>query len=246
MYPWYVYQPIRSDKKKKKDESTAGGKAKREKEGKKEKRDRTKSTSRVRGTVSMTSMSSSASTVDSEYFSELGSMSGNGSLYGAYGYANGACGSVPEVEVADLTDFDMSESEGQGGSLAIDTHKAPASFSLESDHISSSCSHHGGLGRGHGHSLSAQISAQTVQSIVPGPLSFVLQQRRRSTSAPGAPAQQTDLYQPAPPAIKLPQLLETNTILNNDSYNECQLSWWTAGASERNRLRRSKEKANTT
>ncbi|KAL5522919.1 hypothetical protein ACEPAF_1186 [Sanghuangporus sanghuang] len=251
-YPWYVYQPSRSDKKKKKDESTAGGKARKEKDGKKEKRDRTKSTSRVRGTgararnssacstnstVSTTSMSSSASTVDSEDFSELDSMSGDGSLYGAYGYANGACGSVPEVEVADLTDFDMSESEGpqsqgqaqplslplsfsmsgSGGGLAIDTRNALASFSLESGPISSSYSHHGGHGHGHGHSLSAQISAQTVQSIVPGPLSFVLPQSRRSTSAPGASAQQTDLYPPAPPAIKLPQLLETNVGSNNNS-----------------------------
>ncbi|KAL5528234.1 hypothetical protein ACEPAF_7370 [Sanghuangporus sanghuang] len=189
-------------------------------------------------TVSTTSVSLSASTVDSEDFSELDSMSGDGSLYGAYGYANGTCGSVPYVEVADLTDFDMSESEGphsqgqaqplslplsfsmsgSGGSLAIDTRNALASFSLESGPVSSSYSHHGGHGHGHGHSLSTQISAQTVQSIVPGPLSFVLPQSRRSTSALGAPAQQTDLYPPAPPAIKLPQLLETNMGSNNNSF----------------------------
>ncbi|KAL5476888.1 KGD1_1 [Sanghuangporus weigelae] len=33
----------------------------------------------------------------------------------------------------------------------------------------------------------------------------------------GALAPQTDLYPPAPPAIKLPQFLETNTGSNNNS-----------------------------
>ncbi|KAL5524895.1 hypothetical protein ACEPAF_8764 [Sanghuangporus sanghuang] len=63
-----------------------------------------------------------------------------------------------------------------------------------------------------------QISAQTVQSIVPGPLSFMLSQSHSSTSTPRALAQQTDLYPPVPPAIKLPQLLETNMGSNNNSF----------------------------
>lgn len=121
-------------------------------------------------------------------------MSGDGSLYGAYGYANGGCSSVREVEMADYADFDMSESEGsqgQGqmlslplslcmpslggasgsgtGSMSIDTRNALASFSLESGPITTSYSH------SHlGHSHLAQISSQTAQNLMPGPLSFVL------------------------------------------------------------------------
>lgn len=192
-------------------------------------------------------MSSSASTVDSEEFSELDSLSADGSLYNPYGFPSGACSSVREVEVADMADFDMNESEGSqghaqslslplsfsmpslsgqsgpGANLAIDTRNALASFSLESGPITmssySSHSHHGGHGHGHGHSLSAQISSQTAQSFVPGPLSFVLPQNRRSTSAPGAPtppSMPVDLYEPAV-TIKIPQLLETSSGSNSNS-----------------------------
>ncbi|KAL5476619.1 RFG1_1 [Sanghuangporus weigelae] len=123
MYPWCVYQPIRSDNKKKK-------------EGKKDKRDRTTSMSRIR----CTGHDEHVFVCVDRGLGGLQPMSSDGSLYGAYGYANGTCGSVPEVEVVDLTNFDMSESEGQGqaqpqplplsfsmsgsgGSLAIDTRK---------------------------------------------------------------------------------------------------------------------------
>ena len=130
----------------------------------------------------MMSASLSASMTDSEGFSKLTSMSGDGSLYRAYRYAAGGCRSVREVEMADFTDFDMSESEGsqgQGqtlspplspsmppgsgaGSMSTDTRNALAS-ELESGPISSSYSH-----SHYGHSHSAQFSSQT------GPLSFVL------------------------------------------------------------------------
>ena len=148
------------------------------------------------------------------------------------------------MEAVDAGDFKISESEGlqgqalsllfspsmpslanrtgseQGAGLAIDTRNALASFSLESGVISTSGyphSHHGGHGRGHGHSLSTQIPMQTVQSVVPGPLNFILSQNCRSTSAPGEPIPSNmpaDLYQ-TPPNIKIPQLLDTSNGSNN-------------------------------
>lgn len=51
---------------------------------------------------------SSTSIANSEDFSELNSTSANGSFYGAYGFANGRCSSVRDIEKAD---FDMNESE---------------------------------------------------------------------------------------------------------------------------------------
>lgn len=186
------------------------------------------------------SVSSSASTVDSKDFSQLDSMSGNGSLYGTYGYANDGFSSVREVEMADYADFDISESEGsqgQGqmlslplslsmpslggasssgaGSMSIDTRNALASFSLESGPVTTSYSH---SHRGHSHS--AQISSQTAQNFMPGPLSIVLPQSQRSTSVPGAPTtppMPADLYPSAPSVIKIPQLLETNSGSNERS-----------------------------
>lgn len=148
----------------------------------------------------MMSASSSVYTADSEDFSKLDLMSGDSSLYGAYGYANGGCSSTHEVEMADYAGFDMSESEGSQGQgqmfpltpshsmsllgsvsgsgaspVVINTRNALASFSLKSGQISISYlhSHHGYI-----YSHSAQISSQTDQNIMPGPCSFVLPQSR--------------------------------------------------------------------
>lgn len=93
MYPWYVYQSTRATKEKKgKTESAAGGKVRKEKDGKSHLRDPRKSVSRVRDSrarnssscsINSTSSMMSASSVDSEDLSELNSMSGGCSLYGA-------------------------------------------------------------------------------------------------------------------------------------------------------------------
>lgn len=53
-----------------------------------------------------------------------------------------------------------------------------------------------------------------------GPLSFVLPQSRRSISVPGAPTtppMPSDFYPSVPSAIKIPQLLETNSGSNENS-----------------------------
>lgn len=138
-------------------------------------------------------------------------------------------GSVREMEMADCTDSDMSESEGsQGeradvftptqlfyaslggdsssgaGSLAIDICNALTLFLTESSTISTSS--YSNPHYGHGRSHSARASSQTVKDIMPGPLSFVLPQNRRSTSAPGAPTtppMPSDLYPSVPSVIKI-------------------------------------------
>lgn len=56
-----------------------------------------------------------ASTADFEDFTELALMSGDGSLYRAYKYADGCCSGIREMEMADFADFDMSKSEGSQG-----------------------------------------------------------------------------------------------------------------------------------
>ncbi|THG95920.1 hypothetical protein EW145_g7879, partial [Phellinidium pouzarii] len=156
--------------------------------------------------------SSSTSTIDSEDFDDFDS---------ADGYASERLASYREVRELEMgdTDFDMADSDSSlqqfslpmnfimpalGNGLSIDTRNALASFSLESGPLGHH-SHHG-HGHGHSHSLSAQIPAQPTQNL--GPLSFVLPQGRRSTSAPGASTPpaclSTDDQDPhAPPVHKL-------------------------------------------
>ncbi|KAL5522364.1 hypothetical protein ACEPAG_8380 [Sanghuangporus baumii] len=64
------------------------------------------------------------------------------------------------------------------------------------------------IGHDYGRSLSAQIPAWAMQSIVPCHLSFVHSQSRRSTSSPGVLGPQTDLYPSTSPVIKPVRLLE--------------------------------------
>ncbi|KAI5118146.1 hypothetical protein M0805_008152 [Coniferiporia weirii] len=235
MYPSYVYQPSRAKEKKggksSASSSVAGGKTRHD--GKKERREkRDKSSSRVRGTggqrarglsssSTASTASSSASTVDSEEYTDFDS---------ADSYMNGRLASYRELEAHELemgefemgeVDFDMTESDASsasrqlslpmsfmlptlGNGLSIDTRNPLASFSLDSGPIG-----HHGHGHGHSHSLSAQMPTQTTQNL--GPLSFVLPQGRRSTSAPGA-----STPPPAyPPTIKIPTLLSASSSVSS-------------------------------
>lgn len=229
MYPWYVYQPSRSKEKKGKgkageDEGEEGavvegksGKTKREgkdkerrEERKKERKERReKSHSRVRSShglgqrsrnqsaCSTASTASSCSTVDSDDFD-----SGSEVFAGQYrAFRN-------DMDMNDM-DFEMTDSESSASfSMALPPGLSMSQqFQLSTQNPMTQFVGQGHHGHGHGHSLSAQIPAQQIQHLGP-PLSFVLPQSRRSTSAPGAPTPppQPNSY----PSIKLPQLLPTN------------------------------------
>ncbi|EJD06961.1 uncharacterized protein FOMMEDRAFT_17408 [Fomitiporia mediterranea MF3/22] len=61
-------------------------------------------------TTSTVSVSSSASTADSDDYSEFDSLSTDSSLYGClFGYPHTTCSSVRKVEMADLGDFEMGD-----------------------------------------------------------------------------------------------------------------------------------------